>query len=59
MTIDFEKCGGLVPAIIQDADTQKVLMLGYMNQQAYEKTILEAVSVLDLVKPAAPASNPE
>ncbi|MBQ2185318.1 MAG: bifunctional phosphoribosyl-AMP cyclohydrolase/phosphoribosyl-ATP diphosphatase HisIE, partial [Bacteroidaceae bacterium] len=34
-----EKCGGLVPAIIQDADTQKVLMLGYMNQQAYEKTI--------------------
>lgn len=39
MTIDFEKCGGLVPAIIQDADTQKVLMLGYMNQQAYEKTI--------------------
>ena len=39
MTIDFEKCGGLVPAIIQDAYTQKVLMLGYMNQQAYEKTI--------------------
>ena len=39
MTIDFEKCGGLVPAIIQYADTQKVLMLGYMNQQAYEKTI--------------------
>ena len=39
MPIDFEKCGGLVPAIIQDADTQKVLMLGYMNQQAYEKTI--------------------
>ena len=39
MTIDFEKSGGLVPAIIQDADTQKVLMLGYMNQQAYEKTI--------------------
>lgn len=39
MKIDFEKQGGLVPAIIQDANTRKVLMLGYMNQEAYEKTI--------------------
>ena len=39
MKIDFEKCGGLVPAIIQDAATQKVLMLGYMNDEAYEKTL--------------------
>lgn len=39
MKIDFEKCGGLVPAIIQDANTKNVLMLGYMNQVAYEKTI--------------------
>ena len=39
MNIDFEKCGGLVPAIIQDADTKTVLMLGYMNQEAYEKTL--------------------
>ena len=31
MTLDFNKMGGLIPAIIQDADTQKVLMLGYMN----------------------------
>lgn len=38
MIIDFEKCGGLVPAIIQDADTRQVLMLGYMNQEALEKT---------------------
>ena len=38
MTIDFEKCGGLVPAIIQDAKTNQVLMLGYMNQEALEKT---------------------
>ncbi len=38
MTIDFEKCGGLVPAIIQDAKTSQVLMLGYMNQEALEKT---------------------
>lgn len=41
MNIDFEKCGGLVPAIIQDADTRQVLMLGYMNQEAYEKTVAE------------------
>ena len=39
MTIDFEKCGGLVPAIIQDADTKNVLMLGYMNQEAFDKTM--------------------
>lgn len=38
MTIDFDKMGGLVPAIIQDADTRKVLMLGFMNKEAYEKT---------------------
>jgi phosphoribosyl-ATP pyrophosphohydrolase/phosphoribosyl-AMP cyclohydrolase len=39
MDIDFEKCGGLVPAIIQDADTKQVLMLGYMNREAYEETL--------------------
>ena len=39
MEIDFEKQGGLVPAIIQDSITNKVLMLGYMNQEAYEQTI--------------------
>lgn len=39
LTIDFEKSGGLVPAIIQDATTKCVLMLGYMNRDAYEKTI--------------------
>jgi phosphoribosyl-ATP pyrophosphohydrolase/phosphoribosyl-AMP cyclohydrolase len=39
MKIDFEKCGGLVPAIIQDAQTKNVLMLGYMNMEAYEKTL--------------------
>lgn len=38
MTIDFEKMGGLVPAIIQDADTRNVLMLGFMNREAYKKT---------------------
>jgi len=39
MKIDFEKCGGLVPAIIQDAETKNVLMLGYMNQEALDKTL--------------------
>lgn len=39
MKIDFEKMGGLVPAIIQDAVTQKVLMLGFMNEKAYQKTL--------------------
>lgn len=39
MDIDFEKCGGLVPAIVQDAITKNVLMLGYMNQEALDKTL--------------------
>ena len=38
MKIDFQKCGGLVPAIIQDAQTKVVLMLGYMNEEALQKT---------------------
>ena len=38
MTLDFEKTGGLIPAIIQDNETNKVLMLGYMNQEALDKT---------------------
>ncbi len=38
MKIDFDKCGGLVPAIIQDATTKVVLMLGYMNEEALKKT---------------------
>lgn len=37
--IDFEKLNGLVPAIIQDAKTKNVLMLGFMNEEAYRKTI--------------------
>ncbi|HWV66748.1 bifunctional phosphoribosyl-AMP cyclohydrolase/phosphoribosyl-ATP diphosphatase HisIE [Chitinophaga sp.] len=42
MQIDFQKSpDGLVPAIIQDAVTNKVLMLGYMNRESVEKTVLE------------------
>lgn len=39
--IDFAKGDGLVPAIIQDANTLRVLMLGFMNKEAYEKTCQE------------------
>jgi phosphoribosyl-ATP pyrophosphohydrolase/phosphoribosyl-AMP cyclohydrolase len=39
--IDFEKGGGLVPAIIQDYNTLQVLMTGYMNEEAYKKSIEE------------------
>ena len=39
MTLDFNKLGGLIPAIIQDNNTNKVLMLGFMNQEAYDKTV--------------------
>lgn len=39
MEIDFNKMDGLVPAIIQDAQTYKVLMLGFMNEEAYKKTV--------------------
>ena len=38
MTLDFKKMNGLIPAIIQDNYTQKVLMLGFMNEEAYQKT---------------------
>ena len=44
LTINFDKSAdGLVPAVIQDAETGKVLMLGYMNQAAYDKTVAEGV----------------
>ena len=39
MEIDFDKMDGLVPAVIQDAETKNVLMLGFMNKEAYEKTM--------------------
>src|SRR6201981_3393908 len=39
MTIDCDKAGGLVPAIAQDADTGEVLMLAWMNREAYDETL--------------------
>ncbi len=40
MDINFDKKTGLVPAIIQDANTKNVLMLGYMNQESFDKTLI-------------------
>lgn len=37
--LDLEKGGGMIPAVVQDAKTKEVLMLGYMNREALEKTL--------------------
>ncbi|GHT22566.1 histidine biosynthesis bifunctional protein HisIE [Bacteroidia bacterium] len=39
MDLDFDKAGGLIPAVIQDAATGKVLMVGFMSKEAYQKTL--------------------
>jgi phosphoribosyl-AMP cyclohydrolase len=39
MEIDFNKMQGLVPAIVQDAGTGEILMLGFMNREAFERTL--------------------
>ena len=39
MKLDFDKQGGLVPAVIQDHATGRVLMLGFMNQEAFQRTV--------------------
>jgi phosphoribosyl-AMP cyclohydrolase len=38
-TLDFDKQSGLITAVVQDANTQRVLMVGYMNREAFEKTL--------------------
>lgn len=43
MKIDFNKTSGLIPAIIQDERTLQVLMLGYMNEEAFNKTKTESI----------------
>ena len=37
--LDFEKQGGLIAAVVQDANTHRVLMVGYMNREAFDKTL--------------------
>lgn len=39
MKLDFSKLGGLIPAVIQDEKSNKVLMVGFMNEQAFRKTM--------------------
>ena len=39
MNLDFSKLDGLVPAVIQDAASGRVLMLGFMNEEAFRKTV--------------------
>lgn len=39
MQLDFEKTGGLIPAVVQDEGDGRVLMVGFMNQEAFEKTV--------------------
>jgi phosphoribosyl-AMP cyclohydrolase len=39
MTLDFEKTGGLITAVIQDHATNRVLMVGYMNEEAFRLTV--------------------
>ncbi len=51
VAIDFEKMQGLAPAIVQDADNGEVLMLGFMNREALEKTL--PTGYCDLLQPDA------
>ena len=39
MKLDFDKLGGLIPAVIQDDQTGRVLMVGFMNEEAFQKTV--------------------
>jgi phosphoribosyl-ATP pyrophosphohydrolase/phosphoribosyl-AMP cyclohydrolase len=42
--LNFQKMGGLIPAIVQDAATRQVLMLGFMNREAVEKTLRDGTA---------------
>ena len=39
MLLNFDKAGGLLPAVVQESGTGKILMVGYMNAEAYQKTL--------------------
>ncbi len=39
ITLNFEKCGGLIPTIVQDFETGEVLMLAFMNEKAWQETL--------------------
>lgn len=44
LQIDFDKAGGLIPAIAQDAQTGQVLMLAYMNRESWQKTLESGIA---------------
>ena len=37
--LDFEKCGGLIPAIAQDHKTNEILMMAYINEESWQETL--------------------
>lgn len=39
MDLDFDKTGGMIPAVVQDAGSGRVLMVGFMNEEAFRKTV--------------------
>jgi phosphoribosyl-AMP cyclohydrolase len=39
ITLNFEKCGGLIPTIVQDFETGEILMLAFMNEEAWKETL--------------------
>lgn len=39
MNLDFEKTGGLIPAVVQDEEDGRILMVGFMNEEAFKKTV--------------------
>jgi phosphoribosyl-AMP cyclohydrolase len=39
ITLNFEKCGGLIPTIVQDFKTGEILMLAFMNEEAWQETV--------------------
>ncbi len=52
--LNFEKQGGLIPVIVRHYQTGQVLMLAYMNQDAYEKTLeYQANALLESFSPGA------
>ena len=44
--LDFEKCGGLIPAIAQDHQTGEVLMMAYINEESWQETLRSGYSDL-------------
>jgi phosphoribosyl-AMP cyclohydrolase len=45
MQLDFKKTGGLIPAVVQDAQSGRVLMVGFMNEEAFQKTVETGTAV--------------